>query len=155
MILEAIRYASILNCLHNPLCESDAGAVGRQGPPILAPIAEAVDDGPGADATPEAASDAGAPLLVNDVPGALLFNAWVCQFVTKPFVVTNAGDGPTGPLILVPSDSATFPLTRNDCGGVALAAGASCLMEVGFRTEVPPSMPTTPAPLISSATPAS
>jgi len=96
-----------------------------------------VDDGPSADAMPEAASETGAPLLVNDVPGAILFNAWVCQFVTQPFVVTNAGDGPTGPLILIASDSATFPLTVNDCSAVALAAGSSCSMEVGFRTEVP------------------
>jgi len=100
-----------------------------------APTDEAVDDGTGADATPEAASDAGAPLLVNDSYGT--FQSWVCQLVTRPFRVTNAGDGPTGPLLVTLSGSTTFSLGRDDCTGVALAPGASCLMEADFMSEVP------------------
>jgi hypothetical protein len=78
-----------------------------------------------------------APMLVNNGFGTIIFPAFICQLVTKPLLVTNAGVGPSGPLMVTLSGSTTFSLGRDDCTGVALAPGASCSIEVNFMSEIP------------------
>jgi len=78
-----------------------------------------------------------APMLVNNGFGTIKFPAFICQVVTNSLLVTNAGVGPSGPLVVTLSGSTTFSLGRDDCTGLALAPGASCSIEVNFTSEIP------------------
>lgn len=48
----------------------------------------------------------------------------------KTFVVENTGDVATGPVTLTNSAADTFAVTRDDCSGAALAARATCTIDV-------------------------
>jgi hypothetical protein len=52
----------------------------------------------------------------------------------KRFTVTNSGGSPSGSLttVIAGSNPERFSINDDTCGGVALAAGASCTLDVAF-----------------------